>query len=56
MDARRKNPFWPLVLAEGDSWFSHPIQKNIVAQLVASGVYAILDVAFIGDTLREMVQ
>ncbi len=55
-DTRRANPSWPLVVAEGDSWFAHPIQWNILYQLSNMGGYAIRRLASIGDELRDMVR
>ncbi len=55
-DTRRAHPDWPCVLAEGDSWFAHPIQWNILFHLSAMGGYAIRRLASIGDELRDMVR
>lgn len=54
-DDRRRHPLWPLVLGEGDSWFSHPIQWNILWHLSARGGYAIRRIARSGDEMRAMV-
>jgi hypothetical protein len=55
-DTRRENRSWPLVLAEGDSWFAHPIQWNILYELSDKGGYSIRRLASIGDELRDMVR
>jgi hypothetical protein len=55
-ETRRAQPDWPCVLAQGDSWFAHPIQWNILFHLSAMGGYAIRRVASIGDELRDMVR
>lgn len=55
-DTRRDHPSWPCVLAEGDSWFAHPIEWNILFHLSAMGGYAIRRLASIGDELRDMVR
>jgi hypothetical protein len=55
-DDRRAHRDWPLVLAEGDSWFAHPIQWNILYHLSARGGYAIRRLASIGDELHDMVR
>lgn len=53
---RRKRPHWPLVLAEGDSWFAHPLLTNILYHLHDGGGFAIRRIARIGDTLRSIVR
>jgi hypothetical protein len=55
-DTRRANPGWPLVIGEGDSWFSHPLQWNILFQLSAMGGYAIRRLASNGDEFADMVR
>jgi len=55
-DTRRANPGWPLVIAEGDSWFAHPTEWNILYHLSDLGGYSIRRLASIGDTLRDMVR
>jgi hypothetical protein len=55
-ETRRAHPDWPCVLAQGDSWFAHPIQWNILFHLSAMGGYAIRRVASIGAELRDMVR
>ncbi len=53
---RARRPMWPLVLAEGDSWFDHPLLRNILYQLHGRGGFAIRRIARIGDTLHNMVR
>jgi hypothetical protein len=55
-DTRRENPHWPLVVAEGDSWFSHPTEWNILWHLSAMGGYSIRRLASTGDELLDMVR
>lgn len=55
-DARQEHPSWPCILAEGDSWFSHPIEWNILFQLSAMGGYAIRRLSSTGDELQDMVR
>jgi hypothetical protein len=55
-ETRRRYPHWPHVLAEGDSWFAHPIQWNILFHLRDLGGYAIRRLASIGDLLGDMVR
>lgn len=55
-DTRRDHPLWPCVLAEGDSWFSHPVEWNILFHLSAMGGYAIRRISSSGDELRDMVR
>lgn len=55
-ETRRRHRGWPRVLAEGDSWFAHPIQWNILYHLSAMGGYAIRRLAHIGDELGDMVR
>ena len=55
-DTRRANPHWPLVVAEGDSWFSHPTEWNILWHLSAMGGYSIRRLASTGDELLDMVR
>ncbi len=55
-DTRRAHPDWPLVVAEGDSWFSHPVEWNILFHLSDLGGYAIRRLASSGDELRDMVR
>lgn len=52
----RDHPDWPQVLAEGDSWFAHPIQWNILFHLLDGGGYAIRRLASIGDELADMIR
>lgn len=54
-ETRRAHPEWPLVLAEGDSWFSHPLEWNILYHLSAGGGYAIRRIASNGAEMRGMV-
>ncbi len=49
-------PHWPLILAEGDSWFAHPKQWNILYQLQDLGGYAIRRLASIGVSLTDMIR
>jgi lysophospholipase L1-like esterase len=53
---RRRYPGWPQVLAEGDSWFAHPTQWNILYQLQNLGGYTIRRLASIGALLTDMVR
>lgn len=45
-----------MVLAEGDSWFAHPTEWNILYHLSDQGGYSIRRLASIGHTLRDMVR
>lgn len=54
-ETRRRHPDWPLVLGEGDSWFAHPLEWNILYQLSAAGSYAIRRIASPGREMRAMV-
>lgn len=54
-DARRAHPDWPRVLGEGDSWFSHPLEWNILYHLSAGGGYAIRRIATTGAEMRDRV-
>lgn len=49
-------PHWPLILAEGDSWFAHPKQWNILYQLQDLAGYAIRRLASIGVSLADMIR
>ncbi len=42
------------IIAEGDSWFSHPLNTTVVDVLQAQG-YDILNIAKAGDTIENMV-
>jgi hypothetical protein len=42
------------IIAEGDSWFSHPLNKTVIDVLQQKG-HAIHNMAHAGDTLEEMV-
>lgn len=55
-ETRRRFPYWPAVLAEGDSWFSHPLRFNVLFQLGRIGGYAVRRIAASGDTLADMVR
>jgi len=55
-ETRRRHPQWPHVLAEGDSWFAHPTQWNILYQLQALGGYTIRRISSIGGLLTDMVR
>lgn len=54
-EIRRQNPHWPQVLAEGDSWFAHPTEWNILFHLLDRGGFAIRRLASVGDELAEML-
>jgi len=55
-DTCSEHPDWPQVLAEGDSWFAHPVVWNILFHLADRGGYAIRRLASIGDELADMVR
>lgn len=55
-DTCREHPGWPRVVAEGDSWFAHPTQWNILWHLSAMGGYSIRRLASLGDELLDMVR
>jgi hypothetical protein len=42
------------ILAEGDSWFSHPLVKTLIDDLAAGG-FSIINIAHWGDTISDMV-
>lgn len=48
------HPEWPVILFEGDSWFSYPLNTNIVPHIRARGQMAILNDARIGDEIHKI--
>jgi hypothetical protein len=50
---RRQHPDWPVIVAEGDSWFLHPLVADIIDHL--STRYLVRSYAAAGDTFEGML-